>query len=863
MDAKSMTITRLLSRASLLGLLLIPSLLPAQPVPEFRKFIQKAESAQPVVIAYLGGSITEGATTFPSTGTNALGEVFDYSSFNAQKDSWRALSYEWLRTRFEQTPGQFRQVNAAIGGTPSLLGAYRLEQDVLGESPDLVFVEFAVNDSGVAPLTRANPDALQSILRTTRSIVERLREQNPNVAIMMPLSPHRMLEGSAHSPWAEALDLGHDQMLLSAESLRVPYVSLREAFYGDPGKQPPEPYYDGEDSAGNYVHPAPHGHRAYAKAVEQALSDIFETRTFAFHLPEAERKFVAPAPVAPRLILPETLVSHSKGWEVEMIGGHTCLASSADGALEYIFSGTAVALWFDIQGTGCLEIYLDGKKVGLYANGVSVEGDFQGRFCPIADALDRSKPHTLRLVPAPGDTRPRIMLRAVAVDTGMPGLIAAQAAGEPGRRKPNIIFIMADDVSAKEYSIYGGTGIDTPNLDRMAAEGVAFKTAWAVPQCVPTRAVLHTGNYACNTGWYGNEVQGEDFSERPHIMGKLMQQAGYKTAWFEKFHFESSPVPYGFDEYSIGWFWEGYTGTPQDRGGSMYKIQWYWHPGIILNGKGIDTEPDDFGPDIHVEKIIDFMERHREEPFFVYWPTFLPHNDFNNKEWRYTDVPELGADGRKTGRKVPGSLKADLEYLDHLLGKIVAAVKANGLENDTIIVFTGDNGTAPYGKCKFESEVGPRVPFVAWGPSRVKPRSMSDVLVDFTDMVPTLVDLGGETLPDSATLDGISFAPYLRGEPFNGRETIFCQFYDGRWVRDKRYLLDAEGTYFDCGDNRDETKGYREMTLSIDPEVLPIIRRRFERVLEKYPAPDVDDPALKEQWDRYFKRHKPAVSEKK
>ena len=455
--------------------------------------------------------------------------------------------------------------------------------------------------------------------------------------------------------------------------------------------------------------------------------------------------------------------------------------------------------------------------------------------------------------------------RSIAVGLTIIGMLGSVCAGEPVRRKPNIIFIMADDVSAKEYSLYGGEGIDTPNLDRMAAEGVAFKTAWAVPQCAPTRAVLHTGNYACNTGWYGNEVHGGDFSKRDLIMGKLMQRAGYKTAWFGKYHFKNEqpdPRPFGFDEYAVDLTWDGYTGPSQDRPGSMYQIQWFWHPGIIWNGQGIDTGPDDFGPGIHAEKIIDFMERHKEEPFFAYWPTFLPHKDFNDKTWRYTDVPELDADGNKTGGRVPGSLKAGLEYLDHLLGKIVAAVKANGQENDTIIVFTGDNGTSPYGKCKFEDERGPRVPFVVWGPGRVKPREISDVLIDFSDMVPTLADLGGGPVPDAATLDGTSFAPYLRGEPFTGRDTIFCQFYDGRWVRDRRYLRDARGNYYDCGDNRDETKGYRKMTLSTDPEVLPLVQRRFGKVLEKYPAPNVDGPPLHKQWGNYFKHHKPAISEK-
>ena len=422
---------RVAFRCTFLVLMLSPWLVSAKdscPVSAFQKFMEKTGSGEPVVVAYLGGSITRGAATYPSIGKNAANEDYDFSGYNTEKSSWRALSYEWLRKRFEQKPGQFRQVNAAIGGTPSLLGAYRMEQDVLSQNPDLVFVEFAVNDGGAAKLTRDDPTAPRSILRTTRSIVERLREQNPDVAIIMPLSPHRMMEGSAHTPWAEALDLGHDQMRLSAESLRVPYVSLREAFYGDPAKESKAPYYDGPDTAGNYVHPSPYGHRVYANAVEQALAEIFKTGTFAFQCLETERKHVLPSPVAPRLILPETLAAHSKGWNVEMLEspeapaleGHAYLVSSGDGALEYTFCGTAVSLWFDIQSTGCLEIYLDGKKVGLYANRVETKGNFQGRFRPLADSLDPIKPHTLRLVPVsdPGAAPSRILLRAVAVDAG-------------------------------------------------------------------------------------------------------------------------------------------------------------------------------------------------------------------------------------------------------------------------------------------------------------------------------------------------------------------------------------------------------------------------------------------------------------
>ncbi len=399
----------------------------AHTVPEFKKFIQKAKTGKPIVIAYLGGSITYGATTEPIAGTNSHNKIYDYTTFNPDKESWRAKTFEWLRNNFEQKPGQFRQINAAIGGTPSLLGAYRLEQDVLSKNPDLVFVEFAVNDNGVAKLTLNNPDAPHSILRSTKSIIKRLRKNNPNVAIVMPLSPHRVLEKSVHNPWAEILDLGHDQTLLSAESLKIPYISLRKAFYGNSKKQPHKPYYDGQDTPGNYVHPSPHGHRAYAEAVKNALAKIFKTRKFDFKLPETKRKYVTPSPVEPRLILPKSLLKHSTGWKVEMLEtceaptleGNTCLVSSANGTLEYTFNGTAVSLWFDSQSTGCMEIYLDGKKIGLYTNRVALKGDFQGRFCTLADSLNISNTHTLRLVTVstPNTAPAHILLRAVAVDT--------------------------------------------------------------------------------------------------------------------------------------------------------------------------------------------------------------------------------------------------------------------------------------------------------------------------------------------------------------------------------------------------------------------------------------------------------------
>ncbi|QHI70775.1 SGNH/GDSL hydrolase family protein [Tichowtungia aerotolerans] len=389
----------------------------SESVPQYQKFLQKAESGEPVTVVYLGGSITRGATAWPLSGTDAQGKPFDFTSYDREKDSWRTLTFEWLRHRYEQTPGQFRQVNAAIGGTPSLLGAYRLEQDVLSKNPDLVFVEFAVNDAYASFKTRDNPDGSDSILRTCSSIVTRLRNQNPDIAVFMPLSTHRVWADSEHAGWSEALDCGHDQTRLAAEYLHVPYVSIKRAFE----KMRPEgadPFYGGTDTSGNYVHPAPEGHRAYAETVEAALTDIFESGLFSF---EKKKDVMKPYPVSPQLVLPETLQKFSKGWKTEMLTdvespileGHACLVPVADDAmLEYTFDGTSVGLWFDSQSKGTCKVFLDGKVLGTYVSKVKEPGQFRGRFCSLAKDLELSE-YTLRLLPSAGS---RILLRALTID---------------------------------------------------------------------------------------------------------------------------------------------------------------------------------------------------------------------------------------------------------------------------------------------------------------------------------------------------------------------------------------------------------------------------------------------------------------
>ena len=270
-----------------------------------------------------------------------------------------------------------------------------------------------------------------------------------------------------------------------------------------------------------------------------------------------------------------------------------------------------------------------------------------------------------------------------------------------------------------------------------------------------------------------------------------------------KSHFSNNPhADLGFDEYCIARFWPGYDGPPQAASAkgtaSMYAVQWYWHPGFVADGKGFPTKPDDFGPDLEVERIKSFIGRRKAQPFFVYYPINLPHMTVRSTNspmgpgarWSYTDVPERDAHGNKTGKRIKGSLKTDLEYVDFLIGQIWAQVVAEGLAQKTIIMIAGDNGTAGYGKGKLTSEVALRVPFIVYGPGCVKRIGPSDALVDFSDIMPTLSELAGANFPDGYALDGKSFAPLLQGEPFAGREWIHsflappagCAINGGCWM---------------------------------------------------------------------------------
>lgn len=427
-------------------------------------------------------------------------------------------------------------------------------------------------------------------------------------------------------------------------------------------------------------------------------------------------------------------------------------------------------------------------------------------------------------------------------------VLAAPAAGlarDATEQKPNIILIMADDVSAKEFACYGSKEIKTPVLDELGRTGVRFKTCWCTPICSPTRAEIMTGRYGFRTGWFhnawkpGRKDPGGVLAESHKVFGQLLKQAGYATAICGKWQLRGTPEQHGFDEACMWEKYEGFDGPVEtDADGVLPgRAARYWHPSIVRNGKPVPTTDSDYGPDIFVDFLLDFVQRNRKGPFLAYYPMCLVHGswDFQAKRRGHLPTPKVDADGKKVPGKVAGSLKGDVEYLDHLVGRIVKRVRELGLREKTVILFTSDNGTPLYGKSRVDQERGPRVPMIVNAPGIVKARGAVDALIDFSDILPTLCDLGGAKPPKDYAIDGHSFAPILRGDDRNQREWIFSYYAGYRMLRDKRWLLDGKGRFWDCGSRRDE-KGYKDVTDSKDPQV-QAARKRFAKILERLPAP--------------------------
>lgn len=419
------------------------------------------------------------------------------------------------------------------------------------------------------------------------------------------------------------------------------------------------------------------------------------------------------------------------------------------------------------------------------------------------------------------------------------------------KQRPNLVLIMADDLGAKELSCYGNRHHHTPNLDRLARTGVRFATCFATPICHPTRFEIMTGQYGCHNKVYhfagrrgGPNPNSPEEQIVNHVtFAQVLKPRGYATGLAGKWQL-TGKVPTlvfetGFDEYLMWAYRHNLPEGVEHTGGwegNGKKTSRYWHPSLLRNGEYLPTDADDYGPDMFTDFVIDFARRHRDQPFFIYYPMALTHAPFYS-------TPATDPSQQEKFRHSREKFKENVEYMDRLVGRIVEALDELRLREKTILLFTGDNGTGGQGKGQ-PTELGARVPMIVNCPGIVRPLGLLPELVDLSDVLPTLADFAGAQVPRDRPIDGRSFAPLLRGEPYTPRDWIFSYLGDRRILRTDRWLLEDNsphhfGRLYDCGKSRNG-EGYVEVTDSSDPEVLAV-KRRFQAILADKPAPILPD----------------------
>jgi arylsulfatase A-like enzyme len=406
-------------------------------------------------------------------------------------------------------------------------------------------------------------------------------------------------------------------------------------------------------------------------------------------------------------------------------------------------------------------------------------------------------------------------------------------------KKPNIVFILCDDLGYECVNCYGGTSYKTPNIDALAASGIRFRNAYATPLCSPSRVELMTGRYGFRTGWVNLIGRGDDALEyfdpnKERTFGHVMKSAGYATALAGKWqlcHFPEHPDHVnrcGFDEYCC-WTWE-LNGKRMSR---------YWEPSIWQNGKEQKDLKERYGEDIFCNFLIDFIKRHRDEPFFVYYPMVLVHEPHTptpdtSKPVEIGDKKSASQRERRAAKWFPGMVN----YMDKTVGRLVATLDELGLRENTVIFFTGDNGTdrsvfSKLGNVTVQggkgsvTEFGTHVPFIVSWKGTIKAGQVKDDLIDFSDVLPTVADLGSAKLP-AVRLDGKSFARQLTKDTPPAREWVFSQLALKKLARDQRFMLHDDGRIYDINQDPFEKKNLAD---SKDPDVAAS-KARLENVLK-------------------------------
>ena len=449
-------------------------------------------------------------------------------------------------------------------------------------------------------------------------------------------------------------------------------------------------------------------------------------------------------------------------------------------------------------------------------------------------------------------------------------------------RQPNIIFIMLDDLGKEWLGCYGAEDIKTPNIDALAAGGMMFNNAYSMPSCTPSRTTVLTGKYPWRSGWTSHwdvprwGVAYFDWKLKANTtFASLMKANGYSTCAVGKWQindFRLEPhvlKKHGFDD------WAMWTGC--ETGNEKVSASRNYSPYINTPADGSKVYKDEFIADVCTDYLIKYMRQHKDEAMCLYYPMPLPH-------------PPLVAtpDEPKVKTRI-AKHRALVRYVDKCVGQIVNTLEELKIRDRTIIIFSTDNGTIPgitgtvnglpvRGEKGRKSERGVCAPFIVNCPGLVPAGIKTDAIADFSDLLPTFVELAGGKIPEDLIIDGKSLAPLILGDKnYKPREWIMSigesagqitkdgvrnkDAFGKRVIRDKQYKVWVSN----------QKKIDRLHDLKIDPlektNLLNSDKSEHKLALKKFQAivdslPDKDahrayTPRATNPWDMKLKTTKP------
>ncbi len=403
---------------------------------------------------------------------------------------------------------------------------------------------------------------------------------------------------------------------------------------------------------------------------------------------------------------------------------------------------------------------------------------------------------------------------------------------------PNIVLLMADDMGYECLGSNGSIEYQTPNIDRLAREGMRFENCFSQPLCTPSRVKIMTGKY--------NFRNYEDFgylNPNQPTFANVLKEAGYATCIAGKWQLNginrnnpnnqdvNRPQHFGFDEYCL---WQLHH--PKKDG------ERFANPLITQNGKDLPRNPDAYGPRIFADYVMDFIERKADKPFLVYYPMVLTHDPFVPTP----DSPEW-ADESLRYKNDTAYFDDMMAYTDRIVGEIEAKLREKGLWENTLFIFTADNGTHRSILSKTKTGMvkgakgqtinhGNHVPFVLSWPKKMKAGRVVEALISFADILPTFCEVAG-VKSQSFKSDGKSMVPLITNESKLIQDEVFIHYtprwgnwsnLHNRWVLNSEYKLYRDGRFYNV---KKDVLEIKELTDLSKEEAK--LKARFQQVLDE------------------------------